>query len=167
MKILLFTISCLILISGFLIERADRWLWVMKVIAPDYSRGVLILDSLLENDGTINSGEKGFDEIADLFRSDIKIEGNPNLIPSISITEIRFEGAGIDLSSGNAFKNITLILQNREPLSGHFNVVSLKEHFKKTYFENSFAKYSDWIFVFGLSLSILSFCYDSKKPERS
>lgn len=67
--VILFTLGIILSIGGFLLDKADKVPFVLKIVAPKYSDGLDAYNELMNRGPCINEDEKGFSTLAKLSLS--------------------------------------------------------------------------------------------------
>lgn len=108
--VILFTLGIILSIGGFLLDKADKVPFVLKIFAPEYSDGLDAFNELMNRGPCINEDEKGFSTLAKLSLS--AMEGN---LSNITIKKICRTGAITTFSntvkSGSSLE-VTINIEN-------------------------------------------------------
>lgn len=150
-------------IAAFFIGNVSHISWLLPIIAPAYHRANVGYNKL-NSDKLLESHDKGFTEISNLFIEIASKQNPPEVLKDISVIRFIRKGAVLGFSTESAREKIPVEIQLTNGQTVKWDMHEIKPLLDNLKSENIF-KFAVGIFILGVSIQIIGIILEIKKIQ--
>jgi hypothetical protein len=158
--IILLIVGLIIESVGYMIDKADVFIFIVHMISPRYVLGEKAIASL-KAEKELMPDDPGFSVVEHLFKQETLRQNPPELVQSISVMRMNLEGAGLAFGTGGVRPRqpLRVTLSNGQTVDWDINLLQNELDNLKL---NSLTTTSVVVFVLGILFQIVGFIIEQK-----